>query len=44
MLLDLPNEISLYCCEFVPASDIYKMRTMIHPLQKIKCFYNHVNM
>jgi hypothetical protein len=43
MLLDLPKEIALHCCEYLPSSDIYKMRTIVSSLQKIKCFYDHVN-
>ena len=42
MSIVLPKEIILYCCSFLPCSDIYKIRKIISPLHTIETFFERM--
>lgn len=41
-MLRLPKEMVLYCCSYLPCSDIYGLRTLISPLRGIDRFAHRI--
>ena len=42
MLLNLPKEITIYCCQYLLPVDVYKLRNFLSPLHTIKSFYDRI--